>query len=146
MNASLLHHPIIMIAKTGTPPRYIAIASPDGMECVPISCFLMQSFVPPIATTASWRACSTILLVAWDIQLFHQMADTGVVGDAPLYLLIRSTIAVHWMTGQRTSLPVFHWVMVSSLHLFFCMMNVMETLLAVLRAEANKWGISLLSL
>jgi hypothetical protein len=40
--------------------------------------FLMQSFVSPIATTASWRACLPILLVMWDIWLFDQTVDTGV--------------------------------------------------------------------
>ena len=37
MKASLDHRPIIIMAKTGTPPRYIAIAALDLMECVPIS-------------------------------------------------------------------------------------------------------------
>ncbi len=32
---SLAHCPIIMMAKTGTAPRYIAIADPDLIECVP---------------------------------------------------------------------------------------------------------------
>jgi len=32
MKESLDHRPIIMIAKTGTPPRYIAIADPDLIE------------------------------------------------------------------------------------------------------------------
>ncbi len=79
----------------------------------------------------------------WDIRLFDQTADTGVVGNMPMYPLIHLAITAHWMMGQRTLLPVFHWVMVLSLRPFFCMMNVMETLLVVLRAEADKWGILL---
>ncbi len=35
MKELLAHLPIIIIAKTGTPPRYIAIADPDLIECVP---------------------------------------------------------------------------------------------------------------
>jgi hypothetical protein len=108
--------------------------------------FFMQSFVSSIASPASWRACLTILLVAWDIWLFDQTADTGVVGNVPLYPLIHLTIAAHWMMGKRMLLPVFHWGVVSCLRPFFCMMNAIETLLVVLRAEANEWGILLSSL
>jgi hypothetical protein len=146
MNASLLQLPIIMILKMGTPPRYIAIAAPDLIECITTSCFLMRSFVSIIATILSCKACSMILLVMWDIQFADQTADTGVVGNAPIYLLICLTIAAHWMTGQRMSLPVFHWVIVSSSCPFFCMTKVSATLLAELREVLDECGILLLAL
>jgi hypothetical protein len=74
------------------------------------------------------------------------MADTGVVGNVPLYPLIYLTISANWMMGQSALSPVFHWVMVSSLHPFFCTEKVIETLLAVLRAVANECGISISTL
>ena len=98
----------------------------------------MQSFSSPIPTTASLSAFSTILLVMWEIRFVDQLTDTGVGFDAPLYLLICLMIASHWMTGQRMLSSVLHWVTVSSFCPFFCVTNVMETLLAVLRAETNE--------
>ncbi len=53
INASLDHRPIIMIAKTGTPPRYIAIAAPDRIECVPTSEGAMRSRSGPYVEIAS---------------------------------------------------------------------------------------------
>ncbi len=84
MKASLDHLPIIMMAKTGTPPRYIAIADPDRMECVPTSCFWILSFVSPKATTPSLSAVSIILLVMWVSLLDVHTADIGVAGVVPL--------------------------------------------------------------
>ncbi len=52
--ASLDQRPIIMIRKTGHPPRNIAIAAPEQMECVPISFTL----------TKMWRVSSLIALTA----------------------------------------------------------------------------------
>ncbi len=84
MKALLNHLPIIMMAKTGTPPRYIAIADPDWMECVPTSCFWILSFVSLKATTQSLSAVLIILFVMWVSLLDVHMADTGVAGVVPL--------------------------------------------------------------
>ncbi len=84
MKASLNHLPIIMMTKTGTPPRYIAIADPDRMECVLTLCIWILSFVSLKATTLSLSAVLIILLVIWVSLLVVHMADTGVAGVVPL--------------------------------------------------------------
>ena len=127
MNAMLDHRPIIMIAKTGTPPRYIAIAAPARMEWVPTSCCWMRRLSSPMATTPSRRADSMCLLVMWAIRFRTKTVDTGVEGVVFGYVHIRLTIAAHWMTGQRVAWSVRHWVMVSFLRPFFWETNVMET-------------------
>ncbi len=73
-----------MMAKTGTPPRYIAIADSDRMECVQTSCFWILSFVSPKATTPSLSAILIILLVIRVSLLDVHTADTGVAGVVPL--------------------------------------------------------------
>jgi len=54
--ALLDQHPISMIMNTGHSPRYIAMAAPDLIECVPTSSFLMPSFTYPMDPTASLNA------------------------------------------------------------------------------------------
>ncbi len=81
--ASLDQRPIIMIRKTGHPPRNIAIAAPEQMECVPILSTKMWRVSSPIALTAS---CNTFLIcveVMCLIQLFLQTAEIGVSWLAP---------------------------------------------------------------
>ncbi len=80
---SLVHCPIIMMAKTGTPPRYIAIADPDLIECVPTLRALMHSADSPYAFTPSRRAFLTVLLlICLILPLFHT-ADTGIASELP---------------------------------------------------------------
>jgi hypothetical protein len=54
--ASLDQRPISMIMNTGHSPRYIAMAAPNLIECVPASSFLIPSFTPHIALTKSLNA------------------------------------------------------------------------------------------
>ncbi len=84
MKALLDHLPIIMMAKTGTPPRYIAIADPDRMECILTSCFWILSFVSLKATTQSLSVVLIILLVMWVSLLDVHTTDTGVAEVVPL--------------------------------------------------------------
>ena len=65
INASLDQRPMIWMAKTGTPPRYIAIAAPDRIECVPISFGSIRSFLVPKTDRPSRRASVISLLVMW---------------------------------------------------------------------------------
>ncbi len=80
---SLAHHPIIMMAKTGTPPRYIVIADPDLIECVPTLRASMRSADSPYAFTPSRRAFSTVLLLICLILPLFYTADTGVASKLP---------------------------------------------------------------
>ena len=84
MKEVLDQRPMSMIANTGTPPKYIAIAAPERMECVPTSCRRMRSLTSPNATTPSPSAVSTIFPVTCSIFPLCQTAETGVSGPAPL--------------------------------------------------------------
>ncbi len=127
----LCQRPIIMIAKTGTFPRYMAIAAPDRMECVPISCVQMRSLSSPIATTPSSSADSTSLLVMCESFPRVRVAETGVDGDESGYDRILVTIFAYWVTGQSTTSFVLHWVIVSFLRAFFWVTKMMATRSAV---------------
>ena len=127
MKAMLCQSPIIMIAKTGIPPRYMAIAAPDRMDCVPMSCVQMRSLSSTIATTPSRSADSTSLLVMCESIPRVRVADTGVDGDEIGYDRILVTICARWVTGQSTSSFVLHWVIVSFLGAFFWVTKVMAT-------------------
>jgi hypothetical protein len=63
MKAVLDQHPISIIANTGTPPRYIAIAAPARIEWVPTLWRWIRSFALPTGTMPLRKADSTILLV-----------------------------------------------------------------------------------
>ncbi len=145
MKELLAHCLIIIIAKIGTPPRYVAFADSDLIECVPTSWASMHSAASPYAFTPSRRAFSTILLVTCSILPLFQMADTGIALEAPLYAEMRVTSAVHCMTGQRMGSFVFHCVMVFNFLPFFCILKVMASLFAELRF-GEELGILLLSL
>jgi hypothetical protein len=58
MNDLLFHLPIIWIVSTFTPARYMAMAAPDLIECVPMSSALNPSRRLPIALVAV-RNCSS---------------------------------------------------------------------------------------
>jgi hypothetical protein len=47
INAFDNHQLISMIVNFGTPPRYIAMAAPDWMECVPTLCLKIRSLALP---------------------------------------------------------------------------------------------------
>ncbi len=68
--ALLDQQPIIMIKKTGHPPRNIAIAALEQMECVPISSTKMWRVSSPIALTASRNAFLICVEVMYSIQSY----------------------------------------------------------------------------
>ena len=80
---SLDQQPIIMIRKTGHPPRNITIAAPERMECVPILSTKMWRVSSPIALTASRNAFLICVEVMYPIQSYIQMAEIGVSWLAP---------------------------------------------------------------
>ena len=75
--------PIIMMRKTGHPPRNIAIAAPEWMECVPILLAAMWRTPSPIVKMASHNAFLICVEVIWSIRLYFQMAEIGVSRLAP---------------------------------------------------------------
>ncbi len=84
MMAVLDQHPMSMMAKTGTPPKYIAIAAHARMECVPTLPWWMQSLFLPHAMMPLTSTFSTILLVMCSMQPRVQTAETGVSSVAPV--------------------------------------------------------------
>ena len=62
INVRLRHRPISCIVSQGTPARYIAIAAPDRIECVPIlSAFMPTSRLSPTMVVASLSLSSIVL-------------------------------------------------------------------------------------
>ncbi len=70
MNALLDHHPIIMIAKTKTLPRYIAIAAPNYKEWVPtlfcwIRIFVLKKAFMALQRAVWWFCLLCVLFCYW---------------------------------------------------------------------------------
>ena len=82
----LVHLPISMIQKTGTPGRYMAIAAPERMDLVPISDLGIPSFVSLIGTTPtpSRHKSAIISLVILMIGLLCFTREIGEFLFAPL--------------------------------------------------------------
>jgi len=115
-----------MIEKIGTPARYMAIATPDRIECVPISERWMPNFVSPIATTPSRMRLATIsdaMLIVLFLCLAREMGESLLV---PLIERIRVTMDAKSLTGHMIGSDVRHWVTVSDFLSFFCRLNVIE--------------------
>ncbi len=73
----MLHHlPIIMIEKTGTSERYMAIAAPEQIESVLISDQWMPSLVLPIVTTLPQHKSAIIFPVTLMILLLCFARET----------------------------------------------------------------------
>ena len=70
--------PIIMIRKTGHPPRIITIAASEQMECVSISSTEIWRMFSLIALMASWSAFLICVEVMCSIRLYLQMVEIGV--------------------------------------------------------------------
>ena len=69
INVSFDHLPMIMMTKTGTPPRYIAITAPDLMEVVPTSCGSMWRCSGRYADVASPRVGVMFVAVTYLMRL-----------------------------------------------------------------------------
>jgi hypothetical protein len=61
MNDLLLHLPIIWIVSTFTPARFMAMAAPDLIKCVPMSSALNPSRRLPIVLVTV-RSCSSTVV------------------------------------------------------------------------------------
>jgi hypothetical protein len=95
--------------KIGTPARYMAIAAPDRIECVPISKQWMPNFVSPIATTPSRRRLVTIsdvILIVLFLCLAREMSESLLV---PLIERIRVTMEAQSLTGHMIGSDVLHF-------------------------------------
>ena len=64
-NASLNHLPIIMMVKVGTLARYIAMADPDLIECVPIS----TGSKPKSSFPTRWPADCNFIQTVLDVMV-----------------------------------------------------------------------------
>jgi len=83
-NASLDHLPMSMIVKTGTPARYMAMADPERMECVPNSRAVNPSTSSPTDFTLARSLFNSILEESWDSLLSVPLiVQTGVVSPVP---------------------------------------------------------------
>jgi hypothetical protein len=125
--AVLGHRPMSIIEKMGTPARYIAIAAPLLIECVPISYRRIPSFVSPIVSTPSrirFEIMSEVILM---ILFPCFTSKTGGFLFVPLQERILRMIEAQSLTGHRDSSKVFHWDTVSHFLPFFCRSKVMET-------------------
>ena len=117
--ARLDQRPISMIKKIGTPARYMAIAAPDCIVCVPISWHWILSFVSPIATIQSLSRFATILLVMLMVLLEWRARETGELGLDPSYVRIWVTIEAHSFIGHIMWSSVLHCVTMSAFLSFF---------------------------
>ena len=116
-----------MIVYTGHSPKYIAIAAPDLIECVPTSDALIPNTSSPIEMTADRRACVISAEVMCSILSCLQIADTGVSSVTPGYPKMRRTTAAHCLTGHRIRSFECICVTVSCLSSFFCQSKVIDT-------------------
>jgi hypothetical protein len=125
--ALLNHLPMSIIVKTAHSPKYMVMAVPDLIECIPISSLLMLSQCSLIATTASWSA----LMMFWEVTCvicpLIMIVEIGVSEVVPGYPLILQTIAAAEQTGQSFTSPEAICIMVSIFLSFFCFSNVNKT-------------------
>ena len=127
--------------KTGQPPRNIAMAAPERMECVPTSVGAMWRKSSPIAETASRNAFAICFDVMWSMRSHLQMAEMGVSLVDPGYDRIRRTMAAAARTGQRVMSPDAIWVVVSFFSSFFCISKVTLRQSAY-SSEESLWSMS----
>ncbi len=121
--ARLNHCPISMIEKIGTPARYMAIAAPDWIKCVPTSKWWMPSFVSPIATMPSLSRFETISDVLLIVLFLCRARETGESLLVPLYVRIRLTIKAQSLNGHMTGSDVLHW---ARLHVTAVILSITE--------------------
>ncbi len=81
--ALLDQRPIIMMRKTGQPPRNFAIAAPKRIECVPISLAAIWRVSSLIAKLPSFNTFVMCLDVIFLMRSYFQMAGTRVSSLAP---------------------------------------------------------------
>ena len=81
--ASLDHLPIIMMEKVGTSARYIAMAAPERMECVPISFPVKPSLSTPMSSTAERSFVRTVADEMVEILSLRKIVFTVDVSSVP---------------------------------------------------------------
>ena len=104
-NASEDHLPIIMMEKVGTPSKYIAIADPDLIECVPISSFENPRRFSPMAAAADRSLFRAVVDEICLSVLLSRMVFTEVSEEVPGYERMRRVTLAHALTGQRCLSP-----------------------------------------
>ena len=112
-NASELHRPISMMVYTGTSSRYIAIAAPDLMECVPISEGSKPNLALPIAVAAARRALMASALVTKKLLPLSEKVLTNESLEYDLHLRTRDTTRAQLLTGHNTESDAVCIVIVS---------------------------------
>ena len=115
----LFQRPIFMIEKIGTLLRYMAIAAPDRIEWVPISCVAIPRRLQPVASTPARREFVIIDDVMCSSLLFDQKAETLVSSLVLGYDKILLTMFAHCLTGHNTSCCVRHCMIFSIFESFF---------------------------
>ncbi len=105
--------------KMGTPARYMAIAAPDRIECVPTSEQCIPSFVSQIASMLSLSRFVTILEVMLIVLFLCWARETGESLFDPLKERICVTIDAQSLTGHIMGSDVPHCVTVSKILSFF---------------------------
>jgi hypothetical protein len=118
-NARLNQQLISIMEKMGTPARYMAIAAPDHVECVPTSEQCIPNFVLQIAIMPSLSRFATIsevmlivLFLCWAREMGESLFD-------PLKERICITINAQSLTGHMMGSNVPHCVTVSNFLSFF---------------------------
>ncbi len=84
-----------MIMKTGTPPRYIAIAAPDCMECDSISFLLCEILFPPLPLLHPGEH-------AWWSFLWCGLFDYSTIWR--ILVLLATRLSIRWSVYNRSPL------------------------------------------
>ena len=103
--ASLDPLPIIMIEKVGTSAKYMAIAAPDRMECVPMSSPLKPSLSSPMRSAADRSFVRTVEEDIVEILSSVKIVFTYDFSSVPGYDRTRRAIDAHARTGHITGSP-----------------------------------------
>ena len=119
-----------MIVNVATSAKYIAIAAPDLMECVPISSGSKPSTSSPMSLAAARSFSSIVAEEMVDSLLSTKIVLTLVSDVVPGYDSMRRTMAAHALTGHSTVSPERCIVMVSCLSSLFWNSKVIETVSA----------------
>ncbi len=128
--ASELHLPMSIMVYTGILSRYIAIAAPDRIECVPMSDILNPSVVSPIACAPAQRDCTTLLPDISNVDDLSWNTFTKDAVDREGMENTRWATRAQDLTGQRSLLFDACIVMVSNLWSFFWSLNVTDMTVA----------------
>jgi len=99
--------------------RYIAIAAPNQIECVPISFDEKPSVFSLMMSAAIFNSFSISLFFMFDGLLSLMYVFTGESWSVPLYESICVIVFAHVCTGHSSLLPDFGNVIVSFLESFF---------------------------